>query len=372
VSSTLRASSRWTAAARLVAAASCLTLGGTAAAQGRITNAAIENRPAAEGVERAVRAVAARGTASWIGYRVPMVAGTRHLCCADAPQAGGSCCGMCRLERGSGVTLTDVATPGLHVALEPPTELLVLARVEAGEIVRVRTFTVDCEIDAGGMPLVWLTDVKPEDSVAWLVTLVTAAADAGRQGDRVAAAAIGAVALHDLPSVDRVLGGFVALTAPESRRRETAFWLGTARGEPGAQLLARMVAQDPSDAVREQALFGLSVSTRDSAQAALLSAARDDRSPRIRGRALFWLAQRAGQRVEDTVAAAADRDPDTEVKKQAVFALSRMPKDEGIPKLIAVARTHANPQVRKQAMFWLGQSKDPRAVAFFEEILTRK
>jgi hypothetical protein len=25
--------------------------------------------------------------------------------------------------------------------------------------------------------------------------------------------------------------------------------------------------------------------------------------------------------------------------------------------------------VRKQAMFWLGQSKDPRALKFFEEIL---
>jgi hypothetical protein len=28
--------------------------------------------------------------------------------------------------------------------------------------------------------------------------------------------------------------------------------------------------------------------------------------------------------------------------------------------------------VRKQAMFWLGQSKDPRALKFFEEILSRR
>jgi hypothetical protein len=26
--------------------------------------------------------------------------------------------------------------------------------------------------------------------------------------------------------------------------------------------------------------------------------------------------------------------------------------------------------VRKQAMFWLGQSQDPRALAFFEQILS--
>jgi hypothetical protein len=42
-----------------------------------------------------------------------------------------------------------------------------------------------------------------------------------------------------------------------------------------------------------------------------------------------------------------------------------------VPKLIALARTHRDPGVRKQAMFWLGQSGDPRAVAFFEEVLTK-
>jgi hypothetical protein len=32
--------------------------------------------------------------------------------------------------------------------------------------------------------------------------------------------------------------------------------------------------------------------------------------------------------------------------------------------LIGVARNHASYEVRKQAMFWLGQSGDPRALAF--------
>jgi HEAT repeat protein len=49
--------------------------------------------------------------------------------------------------------------------------------------------------------------------------------------------------------------------------------------------------------------------------------------------------------------------------------LSQLPKDEGVPLLIQVARTHTNPAVRKQAMFWLGQTRDARAVKFFEEIL---
>ena len=68
---------------------------------------------------------------------------------------------------------------------------------------------------------------------------------------------------------------------------------------------------------------------------------------------------------------AIQNDPDTEVKKKAVFALSQLPKDDGVPKLIEVARTQRNPEVRKQAFFWLGQSGDPRALAFIEQVLTK-
>jgi HEAT repeat protein len=57
------------------------------------------------------------------------------------------------------------------------------------------------------------------------------------------------------------------------------------------------------------------------------------------------------------------------VKRRAVFALSQLPKDEGVPMLIEIARSNRNPEVRRQAMFWLGQSHDPRAVAFFEQVV---
>jgi HEAT repeat protein len=102
-----------------------------------------------------------------------------------------------------------------------------------------------------------------------------------------------------------------------------------------------------------------------------LSLARTGKDARVRGDALFWVAQRAGTKAMDAVSNAIDNDPDTEVKKKAVFALSQMPKDEGVPKMIDVARNNRNPEVRRQAMFWLGQSGDPRALTFFEDILQR-
>ena len=68
---------------------------------------------------------------------------------------------------------------------------------------------------------------------------------------------------------------------------------------------------------------------------------------------------------------AALKDPELEVKKLAVNALVRFPNQEGVPKLIEVARTHSNAEVRRQAMLRLGDTKDPRAVEFFSQILLK-
>ena len=80
-------------------------------------------------------------------------------------------------------------------------------------------------------------------------------------------------------------------------------------------------------------------------------------------------AQQAGAKAAAAITDRIDNAPDTGAKKRAVFALSQLPKDEGVPLLVKVARTHRNPDVRKQAIFWLGQSNDPRALSFFEELL---
>jgi hypothetical protein len=345
------------------------------AAQGRISNARTETRSASQGLEREVRDAAARPGVTWIGYRMPMVAGPRQMCCFDTISDSSFSRGMCRLDSGGGVSMNtgDLRDrSGSRVTLEPATEFVVLARLEGGGVTRVRTFTPDCDIDATALPLIWLTDVKPDDSVAWLASLVAGVPDSGDRHDRVGKTAMSAVALHDVPAADRALERFAAPPSPEWLRGDAAFWLGNARGEPGARLLARMIDTDPSDKVREKAAFGLSVSKSPAALTRLIATARDDKSARVRGQALFWLAQRAGKEAVATITNAIENDPETEVKKKAVFALSQLPKDEGVPKLMEIARTNRNPEVRKQAMFWLGQTRDPRAVKFFEEILTRK
>ena len=44
---------------------------------------------------------------------------------------------------------------------------------------------------------------------------------------------------------------------------------------------------------------------------------------------------------------------------------------EGVPLLIQLAKATRDDQVRKQAMSSLGQSRDGRAIGFFEEVLKK-
>ncbi len=191
--------------------------------------------------------------------------------------------------------------------LEPVDTLFVFMRLENRRIERIRTFDDGCPIDAGNRPVTWLRDVKPAESVALLTAIAAGQAPLAVAGEehRVSKGALAALAQH---------------AGPEAVRP-----------------LIRLARQSPE--------------------------------PKLRGEALFWLAQRAGGEASAAITDALANDPDTAVKKRAVFALSQLPANEGVPKLIEVARSHQNPAVRKQAMFWLGQSKDPRALTFFEEVL---
>lgn len=146
-------------------------------------------------------------------------------------------------------------------------------------------------------------------------------------------------------------------------------WFDGVRPRDSVAWLSSLAADGAPRRVTDGALAAIARHADDSALDWLLTAARRHASAHRRAQALFWLAQRAGQKAVGAIAEAVERDPDTEVKKRAVFALSQLPDGEGVPMLIEVARGHSNKAVQKQAFFWLGQSKDPRALAFFRDVL---
>lgn len=289
---------------RLVIASSLMTLALAAPAFGqqpRLINGRLAPQTAGQGLDRTFRGlVAAQTEPAWIGYAVPIDGGDRTMCCY-----GNGWMTSCGLEPSETKTRNDAPSQTRStgpVRLEGADSMIVLFRVQEKAVQKIRTFTPDCELDAGGRTIHWLEGVAPAESVALLASLVSRDE---QKRDRVTNNALAAISMHRDPSADSTL----------------------------------------------------------------MRLARQDTSPKVRGEAIFWVAQKAGQKAAAEITAAIEQDPDTDVKKRAVFALSQLPKDEGVPLLIQVARNNKNPAVRKQAMFWLGQSRDPRALDFFAEVL---
>jgi HEAT repeat protein len=354
-----------------------LCLGGALVAradQSQFVNAKVETR-AVQNVQSAVSQIAGESSQPvWVAYDVPSFPGDSS-CCNYRNDNGQNICGTCVLENKRGDHVDNniqVNSESKTIKLEGSAMLTILFRVDQKRVMRIRIASANCTLDAGGLRVVWLTGVKSEDSVEYLTQYVKEKDGRERDsGDNLSEQAIMAIAQHTDPSADRAMASFVAPNQPDWLREKASFWLGAARGKAGLVLLEKMAKDDPSSEVRAKVAFALYVSREPAAVDDIIHMAKDDPVAHVRGQALFWLAQKAGQKAAATITGAIQDDPDTEVKKKAVFALSQMPKDEGIPKLIQVAQTNKNPEVRKQAMFWLGQSQDPRAVAFFEKILSQ-
>ena len=148
-----------------------------------LMNAQLETLSAAGGLERAFRPlVSAQPQPAWIGYSVPLVRGY-NLGCEYVSPGGGT-------------------APGV-IHLEPPDHAVILFRAEAGAITRIRVVSPDCEIDAGGVPVRWLEDVRPAESTALLQTFAAAPASAssmkGRR-DPLRRSAVYAISVSDDPA----------------------------------------------------------------------------------------------------------------------------------------------------------------------------
>ena len=264
----------------------------------RITNGRLSSQAAGASLAQTFRSLAAAQTdIAWVGYAVPIRDRESQMCCWEGGWQRG-----CRLDPASGTTQASGSATRGPVKLEGNDTLIVLFRIVDKQVEKVRTFSEDCELDAGGRQVLWIEGVRPVESIAMLESMV-GTATTGKS--RIANNVIAAISQHADPAA--------------------------------APTLIRLARQHASTAVRSDALF--------------------------------WVAQLAGAKAVGAISEAIENDPDTDVKKRAVFALSQLPKDEGVPLLIDVAKKNRNPAVRKQAMFWLGQSKDPRALEFFAEIL---
>ena len=343
-----------------IAATLSVSMSAMAQTQPKVINSQFHTEPAGAGLAATVNTLQHSNGPLWLGYEVAAVPGSHFAMCSGETRsdADDGCCGVYRLEDSDNTFQSSDSDHATQASID------VLVRIDREEVDKIRFVGTGCRLDAGGLPFTWLTDVKADDSVAWLSSLVTV--DNKRHADQ----ALAAIAMHETAKATGALESFSASANPLWLREKAAFWLGAGRGHDG-YLALKKLENDPDPEFRKKLSFDFSVSHDPAAVDDLIRMAKSDSNTGVREQAIFWVGQKAGKKAVAMLKDTVENDPEVAVKKKAVFALSQLPKDEAVPELLHVAQTNPSPAVRKDAIFWLGQTHDPRALAYFEQILER-
>jgi HEAT repeat protein len=272
------------------------------------------------------------------------------------------CCGVYRLEDSDNTFRSSDGDQPVETSVD------VLVRIDQGRVDKIRFIGTGCQLDAGGLLFTWLAGVSADDSVAWLSSLITSRVK--EDDKRLTDQALAAIAMHETGKATAALTGFASGSSPLWLREKAGFWLGAERGHDGLLALEKLAGDSDSE-FRKKLTFDFSVNRDPAAVDDLIKMAKSDADTRVREQAIFWVGQKASRKAVALLKDTVENDPEVEVKKKAVFALSQLPKDEAVPELLHVAQTNPDPAVRKDAIFWLGQTHDPRALAYFEQILAK-
>src|SRR5580700_8963270 len=225
-----------------------------------LVNANLDTHSASAGLEAAYKPLlTAQPQPAWIAWAVPAVR-SYNMGCEYVFRDG-------QPVSGQGV-----------VHLEPPDHAIVMIRVDQGAVSRVRYVSPDCEIDAGGVPMHWLTDVQPAQSVALLATLVS-------EREPGASNAMSAIAAHADASADQALDRFADAQHPLSIRQRAVSLLATERGHHGFEMVKGLIANDADERIKERAVQALGNSKDPAALDLLLETARRNSNPKLRSQA---------------------------------------------------------------------------------------
>jgi hypothetical protein len=353
-------------------------LGATTGAQQptvQIQNGHLETRTATS-LDREVAAAGATATeAVWVAWREPMIDGARNMCSfysdRDYPN------GIRGDVLDSGIN-GDWRPPQLApatgpVQLEGGTSVVMLVRVVDKRVERLHTVGDDCPIDANGRTVYWLNGVSLGESLRFLETLAHPdVANMTRGGaSSLVSEATSAIALHRGPEADALLDRMATSEPDSTLRHRAASLLGTNRGAHGFETLRHLLDTDKSTDGRRAIVTGLAQTRTPQTADVLLGLAKADPDPQVRAEAVYYVPARGGDRVVPEVVALIQKETTTNVRQRAINGLGQMPNDGGLAALIQLARTSQDASVRKEAVTQIGRSKDPRAVAFLQEIIGR-
>ena len=268
---------------------------------------------------------------------------------------------------------------------------------------RAEVYNLKRDHQFSSYPVYWAGKATNEESLNYLKSIIDSTSpEVNRLSDRAAYA----IALHDDARVEGIMTELIKRPAAEAIRNRAIYWLGyTPENQAKNTLLSEIVRnQRESSDARQNAMTALGLSraattlpllenlyetmtTRELKRLALVGIGRSDNRDgaatyliqvlqnqtdlELQKSALSGLGRIAGDKSLGALTNTLDSSPNIELQKQAVRAIGRRPKDEAIPILIRAASNHPQVDVRKIAVQMLGQTRDERAAAFLNQLLTK-
>jgi HEAT repeat protein len=250
--------------------------------------------------------------------------------------------------------------------------------------------------------LYWMSGVAPADAVQPLTRLARSGSETRslREGVVMALAQLrdgaGVPALIEMAGRD---------DAEHWLRERAIFWLGNTESDRARATLRTLASSDTlARDLRDQAIFALGFLDRrgengpflrslygrlddrrlkdkiiqsvaqldeEADQRWLVDRVLDTREPvDLRKQALFWRGQKHDSALRDLIALYPKLDS-RDLREHYVFVLSQRHERDAVDKLIDLARTDSDREIRAKATFWLGQSRDPRAMKYLEDRISR-
>ncbi|MGB0134876.1 HEAT repeat domain-containing protein [Dokdonella sp.] len=296
----------------------------------------------------------------WVGYRVPLVAGSGSSCCFSGIGNGDLRKTGCDLDSRKGAFLLEKNDAG------SADQLSVYWHVVNGKPDRIHSYSADCPVSSA-KEIRWIEPVEPAESITTIAQWI----EASPASQDNYSSGLAAIAMHANQAATAALIELAASGKPDKLREESVFWLGQARGAAGADFVERVASTDPSGHMRKHAVFSLSQSNLEDAYSRVLKISKQDDSAEVRGKALFWMAQMKDPRAKADIMAALERETSEGVREEAVFALSQLDEKVATEALIAVIRGNYPRPVKEKALFWLGETGTDEALAFLDDLLTR-
>ena len=157
----------------------------------------------------------------WIGYAQPMIDGNHEMC--D--------------YWNDGRRMTQSTDP---IRLEPADFFFVMFRVEEKQITRIRTYSANCPLDAGGKAVHWFTNVSVNDSVNYMKTFMSPNATR-KMNDS-------ALTVLALTEGDQPLNELLTLaeSGPTAQiKGQALFWLAQRAGQKAIGTITAAIENDP-------------------------------------------------------------------------------------------------------------------------------